>query len=179
MISPKIDKKNKNPSSRSEKRSVGIAFRITILTWLVAMATLVFFVLVTTPQQKKMFLGQLESKANSVSLSLHDAAATAVRLRYVARGQYGLVVASAAAEVSCPAVAAAVSGIYRITEKSTLDLPVYRVHRVAHEEPAVANEPVAGVDVSGRRNGQVALPATTVIDSPLRKEHRFNDLRQR
>ena len=64
-------------AEKSNHRGVGISLRIALLTWLVAMLTLIIFVFVTTPQQKKMFLHQLESKANSVSLSLHNAAAGA------------------------------------------------------------------------------------------------------
>ncbi len=65
-----------SPAGRKHRR-LGIAIRIALLAWLVAMATLVIFIFMTMPQQKKMFLQQLESKANSVSLSLHDAAAGA------------------------------------------------------------------------------------------------------
>jgi two-component system, NtrC family, sensor kinase len=65
------------PPIRTERRSMGIALRITLLSWLVTMATLVIFVLVTIPQQEKIFLQNLESKANSVAVSLHDAVAGA------------------------------------------------------------------------------------------------------
>ncbi len=62
---------------RGRRKGLGIALRITLLTWMVAMVTLLIFIFVTTPQEKRMFLQQLESRANSVSLSLHDAAAGA------------------------------------------------------------------------------------------------------
>jgi two-component system NtrC family sensor kinase len=56
---------------------MGIAPRIALFSWLVALSTLSIFVLVTVPQQKKVFFKNLESKANSVAVSLHDVAAGA------------------------------------------------------------------------------------------------------
>jgi HAMP domain-containing protein len=56
---------------------LSIAFRIALLSWLVAVATLSIFVLVTIPQQKRTFLANLESKANGLAVSLHDVAAGA------------------------------------------------------------------------------------------------------
>ncbi|MEN6331923.1 MAG: ATP-binding protein [Smithella sp.] len=55
----------------------GIAVRIAVLSWLVALSTLLIFAVVTVPQQKKVFLQNLESKATSVAVSLHEAAAGA------------------------------------------------------------------------------------------------------
>ncbi len=56
---------------------MGIALRIALMSWLVALITLLIFVLVIIPQQKKMFFRNLESKANSVAVSLHEVAAGA------------------------------------------------------------------------------------------------------
>lgn len=58
-------------------KHLGIALRIALLSWIVAMMTLLIFVFVTLPQQKRFFIGNLESKANGVGVSLHDAAAGA------------------------------------------------------------------------------------------------------
>lgn len=69
--------KNRMFTFHSRRRSMRISLRITLLSWLVAMVTLLIFVLVTIPQQKKIFLQSTESKANSVAVSLHDAAAGA------------------------------------------------------------------------------------------------------
>ena len=63
-----------NPTRR---RGIGIALRIALLSWLVALATLLIFVFLTYPQQKRTYLRNLESKANSVAVSLHDVAAGA------------------------------------------------------------------------------------------------------
>lgn len=62
---------------KTEGRSMGIALRIALMSWLVALVTLLLFVLVTIPQQKMMFFRNLESKANSVAVALHDVAAGA------------------------------------------------------------------------------------------------------
>ncbi|WP_373500522.1 HAMP domain-containing protein, partial [Desulfococcus sp.] len=64
-------------SPQPRRRGVGIALRIALLSWLLALTTLVIFVVLTYPQQKRTFLKNLESKANSVAVSLHDVAAGA------------------------------------------------------------------------------------------------------
>ncbi|MEZ4599665.1 MAG: HAMP domain-containing protein [Syntrophotaleaceae bacterium] len=56
---------------------LGIALRIALLTWLVALITLLFFVLTTLPREKRIYLQNLESKAKSVAVSLRDVAAGA------------------------------------------------------------------------------------------------------
>jgi signal transduction histidine kinase len=56
---------------------IGLAPRIALLSWLLTLVTLLLFVTLTIPQQKKNFLQNLESKANSVAVSLHDVAAGA------------------------------------------------------------------------------------------------------
>ena len=66
-----------SPSLPIKRSRVGIALRIALLAWLVALVTLLIFVIVTIPQQKKTFLANLESKANGLAVSLHDVAAGA------------------------------------------------------------------------------------------------------
>ncbi len=56
---------------------MGIGLRIALISWIIAIGTLTIFVLVIIPQQKTVFLRSLESKANSVAVSLHDAIAGA------------------------------------------------------------------------------------------------------
>lgn len=53
--------------------SLGIGPHIALISWLVAIITLVVFAAVTIPQQKATFLRNLDSKANSVAVSLRDA----------------------------------------------------------------------------------------------------------
>lgn len=73
-----IDKKLIKPTpEKSVRGRMGIAIRITLLTWIISMFTLIVFIIVIFPQQKKMFIKQLESKANSISISLQDVAAGA------------------------------------------------------------------------------------------------------
>lgn len=64
------------PSSGS-RPVMGIALRITLLSWAVAMATLIIFITVMAPKQRETIIDQLDSKANSVALSLQDATAGA------------------------------------------------------------------------------------------------------
>lgn len=61
----------------TKRRSMGIALRIALLSWLVTLATLFIFVMVTIPQQKHFFLQNLTSKANGVAVSMRDVAAGA------------------------------------------------------------------------------------------------------
>ena len=56
---------------------MGIALRIALMSWIVTLITLFIFASLTIPQGKKTFLENLESKANSVAVSLYDAAASA------------------------------------------------------------------------------------------------------
>lgn len=65
-----------SPEERKPKR-FNIAIRIALLAWFVSLATLVLFVVVTVPQQKRIFIENLESKANGLAVSLHDVAAGA------------------------------------------------------------------------------------------------------
>ena len=64
-------------SATARGPSVGIAYRIALLAWLVSLATLIVFVLITIPQQKRVFQKNLESKALGVVVSLRDVAAGA------------------------------------------------------------------------------------------------------
>ncbi len=64
-------------STRKKHRSMGIAVRIGLFSWMVALVTLLIFVFLTIPEQKKTFLASLESKANGLAVSLHDEAAGA------------------------------------------------------------------------------------------------------
>jgi two-component system, sensor histidine kinase len=54
-------------------RRTGIAFRTALLSWLVTIGTLVTFTIVIIPQQKRIFLQSLDSKAHSVAVALLDA----------------------------------------------------------------------------------------------------------
>ena len=56
---------------------LGITRRTALLSWLVTTGTLLIFVWVIIPEQKRVFLENLESKARSVALSLRDVAAGA------------------------------------------------------------------------------------------------------
>ena len=58
-------------------RGLGIALRITLLSWLVTIMTLAIFVMVIIPQQKRTFQENLKSKAHGVAVSLRDVAAGA------------------------------------------------------------------------------------------------------
>jgi signal transduction histidine kinase len=58
-------------------RGMGIALRTALLSWLVAMATLLIFVVVIIPLQKRTFLENLESKAQGAVASLRDVTAGA------------------------------------------------------------------------------------------------------
>lgn len=60
-----------------KRSALGIAARITLLCWMVALLTLFLFVFLTIPQQKASFIKSLRSKANSVAVSLYDVAAGA------------------------------------------------------------------------------------------------------
>ncbi len=59
-------------------RGLGITGRTTLLAWLVAVVTLLLFVVALLPGQKQTFLDALRSKAYGVSLSLREVAAGAV-----------------------------------------------------------------------------------------------------
>ncbi|ACB77407.1 ATP-binding protein [Opitutus terrae] len=56
---------------------IGITLRTALLSWLVSLATLMIFVAVILPLQKRIFLENLESKARGVAASLRDITAGA------------------------------------------------------------------------------------------------------
>ena len=58
-------------------RPITIAIRIALLSWTVAMGSLLFFMVFTIPSQKEIFVNNLASKANGLAVSLHDVAAGA------------------------------------------------------------------------------------------------------
>lgn len=65
------------PLTQNRPVRLGIATRIALWSWLLSLVTLISFVLVILPQQKNLFLENLQSKANSVAVSLYDVAAGA------------------------------------------------------------------------------------------------------
>ena len=67
----------KKAPEKNRPPGVGIAIRLAFLCWFVALATLLIFVITTLPQQKQNFINNLESKATSVAISLHEVAAGA------------------------------------------------------------------------------------------------------
>lgn len=62
---------------KNETKGLKMSFRIAIFAWLVTLMTIVIFVLVIIPQQRRTFIQNLHSKANSVAVSLRDVAAGA------------------------------------------------------------------------------------------------------
>lgn len=66
-----------NMALQIRNSSSKIAFRIALLSWLIALFTLLIFAMLNIPEQKKAFLQNLESKAKSVAVALHDSAAAA------------------------------------------------------------------------------------------------------
>jgi len=56
---------------------MGITLRTALLSWLVTLVTLLIFVMVIIPEQKRALIENLESKAHGVAVSLHDVAAGA------------------------------------------------------------------------------------------------------
>ena len=64
-------------AERSETKSIGITLRTTLLSWLVTLVTLSTFVVVIIPEQKRMFLENLRSKAQGAAASLVGVAAGA------------------------------------------------------------------------------------------------------
>jgi two-component system NtrC family sensor kinase len=60
------------------RRALSISWRIALLSWLVTSLTLVVFVVIIIPEQKKTYLENLESKARGISASLQEVTAGAV-----------------------------------------------------------------------------------------------------
>jgi signal transduction histidine kinase/DNA-binding response OmpR family regulator len=65
-----------NPENPKNK-SLGIALRTALLSWLVTIATVLIFVIAIIPMQKQAVLENLESKARGLAASLHNVAAGA------------------------------------------------------------------------------------------------------
>ena len=57
---------------------MGITQRIALLSWSVTIFTVLIFVVVIIPEQKRIFIRNLESKAHGIAVSLQDVAAGAV-----------------------------------------------------------------------------------------------------
>lgn len=57
---------------------MGITLRTALLSWLVTIATVLFFVTIIIPEQKETFLDNLNSKAHGVAVSLRDVLAGAI-----------------------------------------------------------------------------------------------------
>lgn len=62
---------------RGRAKGLKISIRIALFAWFVTLMTVLIFVLVIIPQQKRTFIQNLHSKANSVAVSLRDVAAGA------------------------------------------------------------------------------------------------------
>jgi two-component system, NtrC family, sensor kinase len=60
------------------KKQTSITFRTALLSWLVTIITLLIFVAVIIPEQKRVFIENLRSKAHGVAVSLRDVAAGSV-----------------------------------------------------------------------------------------------------
>lgn len=60
------------------RKRLGIVLRTALLSWLVTTGTLLIFVSVSIPEQKRIVLNNLESKAASVAISLRNVATGAV-----------------------------------------------------------------------------------------------------
>jgi len=60
-----------------QNRGPGITLRTALVSWLVTVSTLLLFVAAVIPQQKRIFLENLLSKASGVTVSLHDVTAGA------------------------------------------------------------------------------------------------------
>lgn len=62
----------------TKTRRFGITWRIALLAWLITLVTVSIFVLAIIPEQKRIFVENLESKANGVAVSIRDIATGAV-----------------------------------------------------------------------------------------------------
>ncbi len=58
-------------------KGMGLMIRTALLSWLVTLVTLLIFVTVIIPEQKRTFLENLESKAHGVAISLREVATSA------------------------------------------------------------------------------------------------------
>ena len=69
--------KGKSVMNGEDKRAISITARTALLSWLVAIGMLLVFVGITLPQQKRIFIENLESKATSAAVSLREVVASA------------------------------------------------------------------------------------------------------
>ena len=60
------------------RKQMGITFRTALLSWLVTIITLLTFVMMIIPEQKRTFEESLESKSHGIAISLRDVAAGSV-----------------------------------------------------------------------------------------------------
>jgi PAS domain S-box-containing protein len=65
-------------SPRKPRRAIGITLRTALWSWVVTLVTLAVFAVVIIPQQRRIFLENLESKARGVAVSLRDVAASSI-----------------------------------------------------------------------------------------------------
>lgn len=65
------------PEMFERHKGVGLTVRSALVCWLVTLVTLLIFVTVIIPEQKRTFLENLESKAHGVAISLREVAASA------------------------------------------------------------------------------------------------------
>jgi signal transduction histidine kinase/DNA-binding response OmpR family regulator len=65
------------PEMFDRHKGFGLAVRTALVAWLVTLVTLLIFVTVIIPEQKRTFLENLQSKAHGVAISLREVAATA------------------------------------------------------------------------------------------------------
>jgi signal transduction histidine kinase len=63
---------------RVNTRRFGMARKIALLAWSITLVTIVIFVLVIIPEQKRLFVDNLQSKARGIAVSLRDVATRAV-----------------------------------------------------------------------------------------------------
>ncbi len=69
---------SRRPASRRFKGLSSILMRTALLSWLVSIVSIIIFAFNVIPQQKQIFLDVLESKAQVLTSSIHDVAASAI-----------------------------------------------------------------------------------------------------
>ncbi|HMP72891.1 MAG TPA: response regulator [Kiritimatiellia bacterium] len=66
------------PQPKMHRKSLGVAAKTALLSWLITMVTVFLFAVIMIPQQKRTFLQNLDSKARSITVSLQDVTAGAI-----------------------------------------------------------------------------------------------------
>src|SRR4051812_39987851 len=66
-----------NSELQNTHKRIGLTLRTALLSWLVTIVTVLIFVIVIIPEQKRTYLENLESKAHGVAISLREVAAGA------------------------------------------------------------------------------------------------------